>query len=121
MEDVRALTAHMGPFLGNVPQADWVYRYNDRLGTSVSLETNEDVRLMLREWELCHRAANRVKQRHFILTDLNVAIDYTGNLRPELHVFLKEDPPLLTAPPDPVLVALHGALNFTDPEVDVGE
>lgn len=92
MEALMSLTSHMSASLGRAPQAEWSFRYNDRYGNLVNLETDEDVRLMMKEWLFCDGLSRLLSDRSVRNSSTSFSaparpsVDPRFGVRAEIHV-----------------------------------
>lgn len=94
MEDVRVLSRVAEESVGG---GNVTYKFNDRFGCLVNLNTNEDVRSMIREWTLCHETFTRVQNRvvprleREYIAEQKPALNMVLGLRAEIHLFPPAD------------------------------
>lgn len=129
MGDLLELTAHMSRSLEGTPQEEWRFRYNDRYGNLINLEADEDVRLMLEEWnrcnDLCEILASRsVQTPTSSLSTSRPAVDPSYGIRAEIHVTATLARPSYSFTAANVTSILESAIafgnEFDEPTVGVG-
>ena len=119
IEDVMALANMAIDCIGG---ANVDIRYNGRHGHKVCLETNEDVRMMMREWAYCQKIYSQILLRNVGMHRHmpGAALDPVTGVSMEIHCY----PPEPAAAPDDDFSAARAALlslgyNATDPFTDV--